>query len=227
MDGHTEMSTKTRTSMRDKAYQNFSDLLLNSRIQPGQFLTQKELVEITDMSLSTVRELIPRLEADGLIRAIPQRGLQVTHIDLNLIKNAFELRLILEKRAIAHFTEFAEQALIERLLDEHQTVLAAAENGADKSLLEKAQLTDWEFHDTIIDFLDNEIISKIYRVNSIKIRLIISEKTRISPFSLTRVFSEHLKILNAVEARDVQAAEVALEEHILSAKKHSFETSFR
>lgn len=221
------VKTMKRTSMRDKAYQNFSDLLLNMRIQPGQFITQKELVEITDMSLSTVRELIPRLEADGLIKAIPQRGLQVTHVDVNLIKNAFELRLILEKRAIAHFTEYASDSKIDELIDDHVSILEQAERGVDKVLIEQAQLTDWQFHDTIIDHLGNEIISKIYRVNSIKIRLIISEKSRISQFNLPRVFSEHLKILNAVKARDVAAAEAALQEHMSSAQKHSFDTYTR
>ena len=35
------------------------------------------------MSLGAIRELIPRLEADGLITTVPQRGMQIAHVDLN------------------------------------------------------------------------------------------------------------------------------------------------
>lgn len=208
--------------MREQAYANFSDLLLTMRIKPGQFLTQKELVSMTDMSLATVRELIPRLEADGLIKAIPQRGLQVTHIDMNLIKNAFELRLILEKRAIEHFAKHADDTQIDELLDEHLAILEQAKQEVTPSLIEQAQHADWHLHDAIITKLDNEIISNIYKVNAIKIRLIIADKSRIWPSNLERIFSEHLKILGALKRRDAEAAIVAMEQHILSAKQNAF-----
>ena len=35
-----------------------------------------------------IRELIPRLEADGLIRTVPQRGMQVAQVDVRLIRDA-------------------------------------------------------------------------------------------------------------------------------------------
>lgn len=210
------------SNAREKAFVNFSKLLLNAQIKPGQFLTQKEIVAMTDMSLATVRELIPRLEADGLIQTIPNRGLQVLHIDLKLIENAFELRLILERRAVAHYCDTASNEQIETIINKHKQVLKEAESGTDRRVLKHAQKVDWDFHDAMICALDNEIIWSVYRVNSIKIRLIVNNKTRINAHNLKRVYGEHLKILHALLQRDKPAAIKAMEEHILSAKRNTF-----
>ena len=56
-----------RQSRRSEAYDSFTEHLLARNIRPGQFISQRELVEITGMPLGAIRELIPRLETDGLI----------------------------------------------------------------------------------------------------------------------------------------------------------------
>ena len=78
--------------LRDQAYQRFTRGLLEREIRAGQFVSQRELAEITGMPLGAIRELIPRLEADGLIRTVPQRGMQVAQVDVRLIRDAFGFR---------------------------------------------------------------------------------------------------------------------------------------
>jgi len=96
--------------LRDQAYQRFTHGLLAREIHAGQFVSQRELAAITGMTLGAIRELIPRLEADGLIRTVPQRGIQIAHVDVNLIRNAFGFRLIVEREAFARFAEKASDA---------------------------------------------------------------------------------------------------------------------
>ena len=88
---------------RDHAYSSFTEKLLAQDIAPGQIVSQRELVELTGMPLGAIREMIPRLEADGLIQTVPQRGLKVLSIDLELVRNAFQLRHIVEGEAVAVF----------------------------------------------------------------------------------------------------------------------------
>jgi DNA-binding GntR family transcriptional regulator len=75
--------------LREKAYESFTQELLLGRIRPGQFLSQRELVELTGLPLGAIRELIPRLEVEGFITTVPQRGMQVVHADVKLIRDAF------------------------------------------------------------------------------------------------------------------------------------------
>ena len=145
--------------LRDDAYSSFTEKLLSRDIQPGQIVSQRELVELTGMPLGAIREMIPRLEADGLIRTVPKRGLQVLSIDLELIRNAFQLRRIIESEAFASYCKSAPDAEIDRIAREHRETLREAERGVTPDLLSRAQHMDWAFHDLVIDSLGNRIIS--------------------------------------------------------------------
>ncbi|MGO7165113.1 GntR family transcriptional regulator, partial [Rhizobium johnstonii] len=134
----------------------------------------------TGLTLGAIRELIPRLEAEGLIKTVPQRGLQIAHIDLNLIREAFQLRVFLEKEAVALFTRSASDETVAGLLKQHRDIADAIRNGDGSHELEvHAQAVDWGMHDAFIDALGNTIISNAYRVNSIKMRLISQDRFRI------------------------------------------------
>jgi DNA-binding GntR family transcriptional regulator len=207
--------------LREKAYANFTERLLARDIRPGQFVSQRELVDITGMPLGAIRELIPRLEADGLIKTVPQRGMQVAHVDVNLIRNAFQFRLILEKAATAEFVCQAPASELERLREAHEGVLSAAINGISAELMARAQATDWNLHYTVIDALGNEIISKAYRVNAIKVLLIRQEYTRMSADLVVPVMREHLSIINAFETRDPALAVNAMADHINNARSRA------
>ena len=111
---------------RDNAYSCFTERLLAKDIVPGQIVSQLELMDLTGMPLGAIREMVPRLEADGLIRTVPKRGLQVLTIDLELVRNAFQLRQIIESEAIAVFCARAPSAEIARIAEEHRTTRARA-----------------------------------------------------------------------------------------------------
>jgi len=208
-------------SLRAKAYANFTEKLLAQDIAPGQFVSQRELVEITGMPLGAIREMIPRLEADGLIRTVPKRGLQVAHVDVNLIQNAYQLRLVLEREAVRHFCRTASDTDLERIRADHIEVQKQAENEVTPELLEHAQHMDWAFHDKLIDSLGNTLISDIYRVNAIKVRLIRQRDTRMLPELVGNVMREHMKIVDALCDRDPDQAAQAMEAHIASGKQRA------
>ncbi|MDW3225271.1 MAG: GntR family transcriptional regulator [Paracoccaceae bacterium] len=207
--------------MRDHAYSNFTQKLLSHDIRPGQIVSQRELVELTGMPLGAIREMIPRLEADGLIKTVPKRGLQILSIDLDLVRNAFQLRHIIEGEAIALFCQTAPIEDIEHLIEQHEDIRRAADARMSPEVLQRAQQVDWAFHDRIIDAMGNPIISDIHRVNAIKIRLIRNSDTRMLPELAVPVLEEHLAICAALRARDSAAAVAAIHDHIDSAKRRA------
>jgi DNA-binding GntR family transcriptional regulator len=201
-------------TLREKAYESFTRHLLARDVRPGQFVSQRRLVELTGLPLGAIRELIPRLEAEGLIKTVPQRGLQIAHIDLHLIREAFQLRLFLEKEAVALFVHSASDELIGRMIGKHRELAAAAAAGNETPELEaEAQAVDWGMHDAFIDALGNRIISNVYRVNSIKMRLINQERFRING-RVASVMGEHMGVLDAIERRSAEDAVLELVKHI-------------
>jgi DNA-binding GntR family transcriptional regulator len=208
-------------TLREKAYESFTRHLLARDVRPGQFVSQRHLVELTGLTLGAIRELIPRLEAEGLIKTVPQRGLQIAHIDLNLIREAFQLRLFLEKQAVALFVETASDTTIEGLIRQHKDIAEAIEGGNETPELEaEAQAVDWGMHDAFIDALGNGIISNVYRVNSIKMRLINQERFRING-RVSSVMGEHMTVLDAIRRRSAQEAVEAIGKHIGHARERA------
>ena len=215
------MLEREPTKLREQAYDSFTRHLLARDVRPGQFISQRELVELTGLPLGAIRELVPRLEAEGLIKTVPQRGMQVAHIDLTLIRDAYQFRLFLEREAVALFAERAPDELLAKLRADHERVLErVARDGNTPDVIAEAQAVDWGMHDTIIDALGNEIISKTYRVNAIKTRLIRAELVRIDPV-VAPVMREHLGILEAIETRDGAKAAAAIAAHIDNARNRA------
>lgn len=214
MDDGSELTT-----LREKAYASFTRHLLARDLRPGQFVSQRELVAFTGLPLGAIREIVPRLEAEGLLTTIPQRGMQIAHIDLNLIREAFQFRLFMEREAVALFTTSAPDSELARLRREHEDMLAQALSQAPTPEMEtKAQNIDWGMHDTFINALGNEIIAKAYLVNSVKIRLIHQERFRIDG-RVPPVMREHLKVIEALESREPQKAVEAISWHIENARR--------
>jgi DNA-binding GntR family transcriptional regulator len=207
--------------LREQAYESFTRALLSLDLRAGQFVSQRELVALTAMPLGAIRELIPRLEADGLIRTVPQRGMQIANVDLKLIRNAFQLRMILEREAAVQFAASASAETIEGLAEAHQDIVVRAEKKVTPTLLREAQEVDWRLHDLIIDSMGNEIVSEIYRVNSIKIRLIRLERVLLNPEVLLPAMREHLSIIDAFRTRDPVAVGQAMEHHLTHARNRA------
>jgi DNA-binding GntR family transcriptional regulator len=216
-------SEREPLNLRERAYDSFTRHLLSRELRAGQFISQRELVEITGLPLGAIREMIPRLEAEGLVRTVPQRGMQIAHVDLNLIRDAFQFRLFLEKGAVAVFTMEAPDGTLQRLRDQHEGIIAVCEKalsqgGITPDLVDKAQEIDWGFHRTIIDSLGNAIVTDAYRVNLLKVRLIRQEQTRLNNAVLIPTIREHLTVIDAIASRNPAKASEAMGLHIMSAR---------
>ncbi len=207
-------------SQRVRAYQGFTQQILSGAILPGQFISQRELMTLLDMPLGAVREMIPRLEAGGLIKTVPQRGLQIAHVDLKLIRNAFQVRSMIEREAVLAFVQSASNAELAAIEAAHQQILARANKASttDAQLLDDAQALDWGLHDRMVDSLGNEIVSDLYRVNSLRVRLIKLEQSVITPARLIPAMQEHLSFIAALRERNAAQAAALLDAHINSAR---------
>ena len=191
------MRDKNVPKLSQKAYESFMYHLSVRALRAGQLISQRELVSLTGLPLGAIRELIPRLEAEGLIRTIPQRGMSIAEVDPKLVKDAFEFRLFLEIQAVKYFTKHASDKLVGELLNETKEIIALCEvegssDITNSNLIADAQTVDWKLHDQIIKTLNNKIIIDAYRVNAIKIRLIKLEQTSITQANVISTMKERI-----------------------------------
>jgi DNA-binding GntR family transcriptional regulator len=104
--------------------------------------------------------------------------------------------------------------------DAHLRIVRRARKGPiDSALLTDAQTVDWGLHDLMIDALGNALISEMYRVNSLRVRLIRLDRAMLSEDALLPAMEEHLWFIDALERRDAGEATARLTHHIESAHR--------
>src|SRR3546814_11933686 len=73
--------------------------ILAGEFPQGSHMTGRQLAEATELSRTPVREAMRRLDAEGLITLIPNRGAFVARWSEDEIKQIYELRVLLESFA--------------------------------------------------------------------------------------------------------------------------------
>jgi len=213
--------TKPRSLMREVAYERFKAQLFKRNLVPGQFVSQGELCELLDVPLGPTREALKRLEAESLVRLIPQRGIQITDIGVALIRDAFEFRTILELAAVERFVANASEAALERLEHSTRSTLErlSASPSPDSRVLDAALQVDWGMHNLIVESVGNPILTAAHQQNFDKIRMIRLHGR--SPRYLPLAMEEHLAVIQALRARDARAAVAALKDHLGCAERRA------
>src|SRR5437879_5077931 len=75
--------------------------ILDGTYPAGSQLRQDALGEAYGVSRIPVREALFQLEAEGLVKIVPQKGAIVSELSLDEINDVFDLRVILEPRMLA------------------------------------------------------------------------------------------------------------------------------
>jgi DNA-binding GntR family transcriptional regulator len=212
---------KQKSLMREVAYERFKAQLFKRNLVPGQFVSQGELCALLDVPLGPTREALKRLEAESLVRLIPQRGIQIADIGVTLIHEAFEFRTVLEVAAVRRFTERADEATLARLEGDTRAMLERMASGRelDSRLLDAALQVDWGLHNLIIESMGNRILMAAHQQNFDKIKMIRLHGR--SPRYLPLAMEEHLAVIEAIRRRDPEAAAVALAHHLACAERRA------
>jgi DNA-binding GntR family transcriptional regulator len=207
--------------LSESAYLKFKQHLFAGDIMPGQFVSQRELVKLIDVPLGPVREALQRLEVEGLVQIVPQRGIQVIEASLRLIRDTYQVRMIIEKEATARYAESAGDDEIAQQEAAHREMLKRAETeGITDALLHDGQRVDWGLHNAIVEALGNAIVLKFHKINNDRIRLIRQAHgkfTLLTPATFGIAFGEHMAVIEACKNHDSAAAAEAMERHLATA----------
>ena len=205
------------TSLRQIAYERIEDLLNWGRLRPGQIISQRELVEMTGVTLGSVREAIPRFEAEGLLQTVPQRGLMVPSLDVTFVREAYQMRRLIELGAVPDLCARLDKATVQGWIDWHLMArdrLGDAQPTDLTDFLRDFQLFDWEMHSQMVNAMENRLISNVYRVTAIKIRMAAQSRVRVTPQNATRVITEHLGFLTPLLRGECDLTTKALSWHL-------------
>jgi DNA-binding GntR family transcriptional regulator len=204
-------------SLRQIAYDRIEELLNWGRVRPGQIISQRELMDMAGVTLGSVREAVPRFEAEGLLQTLPQRGLMVPSLDVSFVREAYQMRRLIELGSLPDVLARLDRATITEWVDWHlvaQSRLGQDDDAKLADVLRDFQLYDWDMHARMVSAMENRLISNVYRVTAIKIRMAAQSRVRVTRENATRVIKEHLGFLVPLLEGDAEAATQALSHHI-------------
>lgn len=212
-----------RGSVKGAAYERFRQALFDGRLRPGQFVSQRDLVALLGLSIGALRELLPRLQFEGLLNVMPQRGIQITQIDLPMIRQAFQMRAALEREAVLSAVRKVDDATLDAQQALHAAIMDELGNNARPDLFERAQQVDDGFHNLLVNSTQNDLLIQAYAVNAIRIRLIKLDRVTLSAAVLPATFDDHLAVIAAIRSRDAHAAMDAIDRHIMHARERALQ----
>jgi DNA-binding GntR family transcriptional regulator len=203
------MATLVRAS--DRAYQALRDDIVEWRVAPGTILGEVEQAARLGVSRTPLREALSRLMTDGLVASQSGRGLVVTDVSVDNIRELFDVRKALEVKAMRlaalHHTgsTFAD---LEREFDEVPALLARddSDRSAYFDLVRR-------FDDAVDDAVENDYLTGA--LNSLRTHLVrVRRLAKDNPERLTAAAREHLLIVQAIVARDPELAAHATHVHL-------------
>ena len=89
--------TEEQEAVGDDGYRRIRTDIVFGRLRPGQKLRLEGLKEDYGVSVSTLREILNRLAAEGFVLAEGRRGFEVAPISAENLRELAELRLLLER----------------------------------------------------------------------------------------------------------------------------------
>lgn len=210
-------------SVKQVAYERFRQALFDGRLRPGQFVSQRELVSLLGLSIGALRELLPRLQFEGLLNVMPQRGIQITQIDLPMIRQAFQMRAALEREAVLNAVRKISDEVLSAQETLHHAILDELKGKPSADLFERGQEVDDGFHNLLMGATQNDLLIQSYAVNAIRIRLIKLDRISLSASVLPAAFADHLAVIDAIRSRDPHRAIDAMDRHIMNARERALE----
>lgn len=212
-----------RRPVRQVAYDRFRAALFDRSLVPGQFVSQRELTVLLGLSVGALRELLPRLQSEGLLSVLPQRGIQITRIDLPMIRDAFQMRMALEREAVLQAVRDMPDTLLDEQEAAHRDVVARVARDPSAQALETGQRVDDGFHALLVVRTRNDLLIQAHAVNAIRMRLIKLDRVTLSARVLPDAFADHLAVIAAIRARDAVKAMAAMDAHIHNARDRAVE----
>jgi len=198
----------------DVAYQYIKQRILEGEYKPAQKLTEIQLAELIEVSRSTVKKALLKLQQENLVTIENNKGASIKSFTLEEVINYLEIREVLEglvARSVAK--EISESGL-----EELKRILGEMKIRLQNNKLDEYSILNKSFHKEMYKAAKN--VQAVELINMIRTQLIRYQfRTILVPGRNQASYTEHEKIYEALKLRDETAAEEAVRNHIFNVRE--------
>ncbi|WP_316745008.1 GntR family transcriptional regulator [Streptomyces sp. MK7] len=185
--------------------------ILQGEMAPAQRLVENELAESYGVTRASMRAALLDLTSEGLVERIRNRGSRVRVVTVEEAVEITECRMVLEGLCAAKAATEATDAQLDELTDLGTAMSKAVADGDPVTYSE----LNHDLHALIRDISgQHTAVGLLERLNAQLVRHRFQLALR--PGRPQQSLSEHLAVIEAITARDPQAAEKAVRAHLSS-----------
>ncbi|MEI4828979.1 GntR family transcriptional regulator [Bacillus sp. FJAT-53711] len=201
-----------KANMEELVYTKIKLSIYNRFIRPGSQLVEAAIAKKLNVSRTPVRAAIKKLEHEGYVQVIPNRGAFVIKPTAEEMKDAYSVRLLLEKQAAGLAAERIRKEDIEKLyklIDEEKRTFDHRDTDGYYKMNDS-------FHFIIAEASQNKLLLEYVKdiVSRTTIYVVLFDP--LDTLKINPSIEEHLAIVKALESRNKLEAEQAMEKHLTS-----------
>ncbi|WP_130864041.1 GntR family transcriptional regulator [Bacilliculturomica massiliensis] len=190
--------------------------ILQGKLKPGEKLTEQRVCNEYTVSRTPVREAFQKLEIDGLIETIPNRGAFVVGITTRDIQDMYELRKAYEAIAVRWAIERITKEEFEELQEAYEFMeFYTMKKDADKMLN-----INMHFHELIYNAAHNRMLLHVLTSYQVYTKQTRTNHRYVDGY-LEEVLAEHKQIFQAFVDQDPEAGTRAIITHLDNAKRRA------
>ncbi|MEP1446816.1 MAG: GntR family transcriptional regulator [Paraglaciecola sp.] len=202
----------------DTVFIDLRQRIVEGDVQTGSKLSEPELSKYYEISRSTLRDALSRLEGCGLLERKANIGYRVVTLSTEKLLEIFRVRESLEGmacRLAAQNMSVKQIADLKYLLDVHNKHESLQQGEAYIQ-----QEGDVDFHFRIVMGSGNKLLIRLLCEELYYLVRMYRYQFGMASPRAKKAFSEHHHIIQAIEDRDGELAEILMRRHISASRKN-------
>jgi DNA-binding GntR family transcriptional regulator len=200
-------------SIVDHAVKNLEDMIIKGKLKPGQKIKEQEISTRLGMSRPPLREAFKILEAEGMIRREPRRGVFVSELKDTDIWEIYTLKLAIYTLAVTLTVDKMKTGDIEKMEKIVNRMEAVVHGHSKPDVLKYEELNNL-FHETTANIAGHGRLKKIHQSLNNQVKRMAYRSFQ-DLDHLKQSCEYHRKIVEAMKNKDKGLAERLTREHIL------------
>lgn len=189
-------------------YNYLRSAIVNEKLKPGDRIVERKIAEKLKVSRTPIREAIRKLEQDGLVSHLPQRGVVVKSLTAKDVWELYTIRSVLEGLA----ARLATERISPEEIDQLEIIFSQMEKALGADERDFFDELHRNFHRQIVKAAQSPRLEQM--VSSMAEYMIIFSRVGYdAPGRRREAISEHRTLLDAIKNGQVEQAEQIAKRH--------------
>ncbi len=191
--------------LKIQAEETLREMIRSYRFAPGKWINIERLAKDLGVSRTPVAQALKKLESEGLVTHVPNQGIRMASMTMDMAHDLYRVRGLLEGMAGRLAAVGIDEISIRRL----DAILEKQKEIVHKEDVLAYSNSDFDFHSIIYDSCGNWLLKELLENIKTRSRPFVCDITPI----LTDLFKDHVDLVDCFKKRDPGCAEKVISRH--------------